>query len=185
MEQLNQIIDPTTGMPLGEALWQQVALSLSGIASIIISVVGGYLALLAKTYLPAWVNAFIDQKRKDDVHQAAVTIARRIILEGGDPRQNLQLGIEYMTESAKDAYARWQSNGRSAKEVREIFGNIFISKIPGVVTELGMGINVPQPGYGQHGEMVAEPSPEAEDSYPPNELHQAKVPVSDAVPHAR
>lgn len=187
MEQLNQIIDPATGLPLGAALWQQIALSLFGIATILIGVAGMFISNLARKHLPAWINAMIDEKRKNDVHQAAVTIARRIILEGGDPRMNMQMGVDYMIESAKDAFERWQTNGRSANDVKTIFGNILISKIPDIVKELGMGINMPQPGDGQPGEMVAEPlaTMDAGETVPAENPDRPRVPVEDAVPHAR
>lgn len=156
MESLNQIVDPNTGLPLTSALWQQIALSLFGIAAMIISIFGAWLSAKLATTLPAWLNARIDQKFKDDIHDAAMTAARDLILSGKDPRQAATEGVNYMLESAKAATDRLlkdEINPRSLQDIRDIYTRILISKSPLAALELNKAMGS-QP---QHPEMVPHP----------------------------
>lgn len=155
---MNTIIDPATGLPVLDALWQQVALALFGIASLIISLVIGYIGIVLRTKLPTALSAYIDKRYMDQIHSAAITIVRRIILEGKDPRTEMSLALEYMTASVKDATARLVKNGRSLSDVRDIFSNIVVSKIPDVLAELAKS-QTPQAQPQSLATMDAQPEP--------------------------
>lgn len=139
MDQLNQIVDPTTGLPLGQALWQQIALSLFGIAAIIISVVTMMIGNAVRKYLPAKAAQIYDERLKKNIHDAGVTIARKIILEGRNPVEALGEGVDYMKSSAKEAYEAALKT-RSVAEVEKIFGDIFLSKVQDLLPDSLQGM---------------------------------------------
>lgn len=128
MDQLNQIIDPTTGLPLGQALWQQIAMSLFGIAALIISVTTVMIGNAVRKYLPAKAAQIYDERLKKNIHDAGLTIARKIILEGRNPADAIGEGVDYMKSSAKEAYNSALKT-RSAAEVEKVFRDIFLSKV--------------------------------------------------------
>ncbi|MBM3302376.1 MAG: hypothetical protein FJY85_20795, partial [Deltaproteobacteria bacterium] len=119
--------------------------SVFSILSLLITAFLTWLFAKLAVYLPAWLvartekdHALLDEKLKKDVHDAAVTIARKITLEHADPRVAISEGVEYMMNSAKDATARWMEQGRPLKEIRVIYGKILESKFPQIMNDLNV-----------------------------------------------
>lgn len=167
-----EAINPATGQPIFGEIVQQFMLAAFGILSLLISALLTWLFAKLSTVLPAWLvartekdNALIDEKLKRDTHDAAITVVREIILNNQDPRQALSEAIEKMMESAKDATNRWMSQGRTLRDVKDIYGRILVSKIPLVITELNYaksstGQSLPQEVVDQIVAAQRQPRPE-------------------------
>ena len=163
-----EAINPATGQPIFGEIMQQFMLAVFSILSLLISALLTWLFAKLSTVLPAWLlartdkdNALLDEKFKRDVHDAAITAARRLVLEHEDPMKGLRDAVDYVMQSARDATERWLSQGRTREEVRSIYEKIITSKFPNVLTELNTARNTGLQFQMAHSVQSApEPGPE-------------------------
>lgn len=132
MEQFLNTVDPNTGMTLAQTLMT----TLVSIAGLVLMSVMTFVAVKLRAVLPAWAAAQVDEKNMQTLHSAAMTIVRNILLEGKDPKEEMDRVLEYMKSSAKDAFVGALKN-RTIGEVEGIFKDIAISKIPLGIAEMG------------------------------------------------
>lgn len=106
------------------------------VASIVIAVAIRTAVKTLAEYIPEFALAWIDEKRQADLHKAATSAVRRLVVEGKDPAEELDHIREYVFASAKDAIHRFVSQGRTMKQMADIVDSIALSKIPAVLEEL-------------------------------------------------
>ena len=122
---------------LVDGIWQEVMLTILGVISLVILFIIRQVVSMLKEYLPDVFTAWLDERRQNDIHAAAMSVVRSIMIEGGDPKAEMDRVLTYMKNSAKDAIARFMAQGRSAAEMEKLLKTIAESKIPVVLSELG------------------------------------------------
>lgn len=132
MEDILNTVDPNTGM----TLLQTLMTTLVSVIGVVLMAALTWLSLRLKTVLPSWMASQIDEKNMKTLHSAAMTIVRKILLEGGDPEEELNRVLDYMKSSAKDAFIGALKT-RTDNEVDRIFTDIAVSKIPLGLVEIG------------------------------------------------
>ena len=135
-EQVNILVD---------GIWQEVMLTILGVISLVILFIIRQITSLLRQYLPDVFTTWLDERRQNDIHAAAMSVVRSIMIEGGDPKAEMDRVLAYMKNSAKDAIARFMAQGRSAAEMEKLLKIIAESKIPVVLSELGSRALNPAP----------------------------------------
>lgn len=130
-----EVVDTATGNSVSEAI-EVIRNALFALASIFITVAIGRMSTIAKQYLPSFLSGLIDQKHQADLHKAALTVVRAIILEGKDPADEMQRVFAHIYSSARDAVAHFIAQGRSAEEMRVTVQNIAMGKVVDVMADL-------------------------------------------------
>lgn len=132
MDGILNTVDPETGLTVLETLLG----TLMSVIGVVLMTVITLVAAKLRTVLPEWMHSQIDEKNVQILHSAAMTIIRKILMEGGKPEDELRRILDYMKSSAKDAFLNALKN-RTVGEVDEIFTDIALSKVPLGIAELG------------------------------------------------
>ena len=124
-------IDPATGLTMLETIMQ----ALVSVLSVLIFAALSFIVVKIRNLVPAALQGYFDAKLRDALHAAASTAVKTVLLEGGDPRTEINKILDYMKSSAKDAFVNALKT-RSLQEVDTIFTDIALSKVPEATIEL-------------------------------------------------
>lgn len=125
------LVDPATGLTMLETIMQ----ALVSILSMLIFAALSFIVVKVRNLVPAALQGYFDAKLRDSLHAAANTAVKNVLLEGSDPRTEIDKILNYMKSSAKDAFANALKT-RSLQEVDAIFTDIALSKVPAATIEL-------------------------------------------------
>lgn len=151
MNDFLNVVDPDTGL----TLMQTITGALVSVISVVFMTLITLLANKLRTVLPEILRKYIEEKNRDVLHAAGMTIVRNILLEGKDPKEELGRIWDYFQNSATDAVAATVKD-KGLDATREVIRDIAFSKVAMVEKELNEAVASAPPPVQEIVAQVAE-----------------------------